>query len=221
MVFMPFSPRWLVHHDREAEARRTLASLRNLPQDHELIELEFLEIKAQSLFEKRSTREKFPNLADGSAWSTIKLQFIAAASLFKSMPMFRRVILATVTMFFQQWTGINAVLYYAPQIFQGLGLSSNSTSLLATGVVGIAMWLATFPAVAYVDKFGRKPILISGAIGMATCHIIIASITARYQDSWPTHVAAGWAAVSMVWLFVVFFGYSWYVQAVHCGVTKR
>ncbi|USW47876.1 Putative major facilitator, sugar transporter, major facilitator superfamily [Septoria linicola] len=209
MVFMPFSPRWLVHHDREAEARRTLASLRNLPQDHELIELEFLEIKAQSLFEKRSTREKFPNLADGSAWSTIKLQFIAAASLFKSMPMFRRVMLATVTMFFQQWTGINAVLYYAPQIFQGLGLSSNSTSLLATGVVGIAMWLATFPAVAYVDKFGRKPILISGAIGMATCHIIIASITARYQDSWPTHVAAGWAAVSMVWLFVVFFGYSW------------
>ena len=50
--------------------------------------------------------------------------------------MFRRVIVATVTMFFQQWTGINAVLYYAPQIFSGLGTSSNTTSLLATGVVG-------------------------------------------------------------------------------------
>lgn len=65
--------------------------------------------------------------------------------------MFRRVVLATVTMFFQQWTGINAVLYYAPQIFKGLGLSGNTTSLLATGVVGIAMWLATIPVSPY-DK---------------------------------------------------------------------
>ena len=45
---MPFSPRWLVHHGREAEARNLLSSLRNLDQDHELIGLEFLEIKAQS-----------------------------------------------------------------------------------------------------------------------------------------------------------------------------
>lgn len=71
------------------------------------------------------------------------------------------------------------------------------------------MWLATFPAVAYVDKLGRKPILVSGAIGMATCHIIIAVIVAKNQSDWESHSAAGWAAVAMVWLFVVFFGYSW------------
>lgn len=105
MIFMPFSPRWLIHHGREAEARKTLANLRDLPQDHELIELEYLEIRAQSLFEKRSVAERFPHLTDGSAWSTIKLQFVAVASLFQSKPMFRRVVLATVTMFFQQWTG--------------------------------------------------------------------------------------------------------------------
>lgn len=145
MIFMPFSPRWLVHHGREADARRTLASLRGLSEDNELVELEYLEIKAQSTFEKRSVAEQFPHLADGSAASTIKLQFVAVASLFKSKPMFRRVALATLTMFFQQWTGINAILYYAPQIFGELGLSSNSVSLLATGVVGIVMWLATFP----------------------------------------------------------------------------
>jgi hypothetical protein len=56
------------------------------------------------MFEKRTVAEHFPHLADGSAWSTIKLQFVAAASLFKSKPMLRRVALATVTMFFQQWT---------------------------------------------------------------------------------------------------------------------
>jgi len=209
MMFMPFSPRWLVHHGREAEARKTLASLRNLSQDHDLIELEFLEIKAQSMFEKRSTAEHFPHLSDGSALSTIKLQFVAVASLFKSKAMLRRVALATVTMFFQQWTGINAVLYYAPQIFKGLGLSGNTTSLLASGVVGIVMWFATMPAVAYVDKVGRKPILIVGAIGMATCHIIIAVIFAKNENQWETHKGAGWAAVVMVWLFVVHFGYSW------------
>ncbi|OQO01074.1 hypothetical protein B0A48_13317 [Cryoendolithus antarcticus] len=209
MLFMPFSPRWLVHHDREDEARKTLASLRNLSSDHELIELEFLEIKAQSMFEKRSTAEHFPHLADGSKLSIIKLQFVAAASLFKSKPMFRRVMLATLTMFFQQWTGINAVLYYAPQIFTKLGQSSTTTSLLATGVVGIVMWLATIPAVMYVDKLGRKPILVIGAIGMALCHFIIAVIFAKNADQWPTHQAAGWAAIAMVWLFVVHFGYSW------------
>lgn len=69
--------------------------------------------------------------------------------------------------------GINAILYYAPQIFNKLGMSSNATSLLATGVVGIVMFIATIPAVMYVDKLGRKPVLIVGAIGMATCHIII------------------------------------------------
>lgn len=111
MFFMPFSPRWLVHHDREDEARRTLSILRGLPPDHDLIELEFVEIKAQSLFEKRSINEAFPHLADGSAWSTTKLQFVAIGSLFKSRAMLKRVVVATLTMFFQQWTGINAVLY--------------------------------------------------------------------------------------------------------------
>ncbi|KAK5123412.1 hypothetical protein LTR85_002844 [Meristemomyces frigidus] len=209
MMFMPFSPRWLEHHGRSAEARKTLASLRGLPQEHELIELEYMEIRAQSLFEKRTVAEHFPQLADGSAMSTIKLQFVACASLFKSKPMLRRVALATITMFFQQWTGINAILYYAPQIFKNLGLSSNTISLLATGVVGIVMWVATFPAVAYVDKLGRKPILIAGALGMATCHIIVAVIVAKDQHSWLSHGAAGWAAVAMVWLFVFHFGYSW------------
>lgn len=61
MIFMPFSPRWLVHHGREAETRKVLSSLRDLDQEHPLIELEFLKIKAHSVFEKRSTAEKWPH----------------------------------------------------------------------------------------------------------------------------------------------------------------
>ncbi|KAK3995298.1 quinate permease [Cladorrhinum sp. PSN332] len=209
MIFMPFSPRWLVHHGREEEARKGLASLRGLPIDHELVELEFLEIKAQSLFEKRSIAELFPQLREQTAWNTFKLQFVAIKKLFQTKAMFRRVVVATVTMFFQQWSGINAILYYAPSIFKQLGLDETETSLLATGVVGIVMFLATIPAVLWIDKVGRKPVLTIGAIGMATCHIIVAVIVAKNIDSWKDHAAAGWAAVCMVWLFVIHFGYSW------------
>jgi MFS family permease len=100
-------------------------------------------------------------------------------------------------------------LYYAPFIFEQLGLDLNTTSLLATGVVGIVMFVATIPAVLWIDKLGRKPVLTIGAIGMATCHIIIAVLVAKNIDNWADHQAAGWAAVCMVWLFVIHFGYSW------------
>ncbi|KAI4262860.1 MAG: hypothetical protein L6R42_001967 [Xanthoria sp. 1 TBL-2021] len=197
IMFMPFSPRWLVHHDREAEARKVLSNLRNLEQDDPLIELEFLEIKAQSVFEKRNTAEKWPHLVALTPMNTFKLQFVAIESLFTTKAMFRRVIAATVTMFFQQFTGINAVLYYAPSIFEALGTSSNTTSLLATGVVGVAMFLATVPAVLYIDKLGRKPVMLAGSLGMGICHFAIAIIFAKNQYQWATHKTAGWAAVAM------------------------
>ncbi|KAF5541772.1 sugar transporter [Fusarium mexicanum] len=194
MIWQPFLPRWLVHHSREDEALQVLAYLRELPSDHELIQLEFLEIKAQSLFEKQSVTEQFPHLQSQSTSNIIKLQFFAIASLFKTRAMFKHVIVATVTMFFQQWTGINAVLYYAPQIFGQLGLSATTTSLLATGVI---------------DRVGRKPVLTIGELGMGTCHIVITVILAKNINQFESHQAAGWAAICMVWLFVAHFGYSW------------
>lgn len=209
IMFMPFSPRWLVHHDREEEARQVLSSLRGLPLDHDLVTLEFLEIKSQSIFEKRTEKERFPHLQRTNTWSYVKLEALSFASLFKSKAMFRRVTVACLVMTFQQWTGINAVLYYAPSIFKQLGQSSNTTNLLATGVVGIVMFIATIPAVMYIDQLGRKPVLFVGALGMAICHFVIAAIFGQNENQWPTHKAAGWGAISMVWLFVVHFGYSW------------
>jgi hypothetical protein len=98
MAFMHFSPRWLTHHGRDAEALQVLASLHNLPENHELVQLEYLEIKAQSLFKKRTVAGHFLTLRELTAWNTFKLLFVAIGSLFKTKAMFRRVIVDTVTM---------------------------------------------------------------------------------------------------------------------------
>ena len=67
---------------------------------------------------------------------------------------------------FQQFVGINAVLYYAANIFRDMGASTDS-SLLQTIIVGIVNGVFTVVAIVTVDKFGRKPLMIIGSIGMA------------------------------------------------------
>ncbi len=67
---------------------------------------------------------------------------------------------------FQQFVGINVVLYYAGNIFRNMG-SSTDSSLLQTIIVGIVNLLFTVVAIYTVDRFGRKPLMIIGSIGMA------------------------------------------------------
>ncbi|KAF9048607.1 general substrate transporter [Panaeolus papilionaceus] len=209
ILFMPFSPRWLVNNGRDAEALQVLSSARGLPEDSEIVQIEFLEIRAQHLFEKETAAIKFPQYQDGSFSSNFKLGFYDYLSLLTQRSLLYRVAVGSLTMFFQQWTGINAILYYAPSIFSSLGLTGNAIPLLATGVVGIVMFIATIPAVIWIDKTGRKPVLISGAFIMAGCHFIVAILTGLFRDSWETHVAAGWVACVFVWIFAIGFGYSW------------
>lgn len=68
--------------------------------------------------------------------------------------------------FFQQAVGINVVLYYAPEIFRTMG-SGTDASLLQTIIVGIINLSFTVVAILTVDRFGRKPLMIIGALGMA------------------------------------------------------
>ena len=73
---------------------------------------------------------------------------------------------------FQQFVGINAVLYYAANIFRNMGASTDS-SLLQTIIVGIVNGVFTVVAIVTVDRFGRKPLMIIGSIGMAISMIAL------------------------------------------------
>ena len=165
-MFMPQSPRWLVDQGRDEECQQIVASLRRLPLDHPLVKMEFLEIKAQKVFETRLSELDFPQFQDNSFKSKFMLGAYSYLSLLTNPSNFKRTTVAVLIMTFQQWTGVNFILYYAPFIFASLGLDGKTTSLLASGVVGIVMFVATIPAVLWVDHWGRKPTLIAGAIGM-------------------------------------------------------
>lgn len=67
---------------------------------------------------------------------------------------------------FQQITGINAILYFAPTIFQSAGFASPQTAILATNAMGIINFVMTIVSMFLVDKWGRRPLLITGIIGV-------------------------------------------------------
>jgi SP family xylose:H+ symportor-like MFS transporter len=101
---------------------------------------------------------------------------------------------------FQQVVGINVVLYYAGNIFRNVGASTNS-SLLQTIIVGIVNLTFTVVAILAVDKFGRKPLMIIGALGMAVSMFALGT-------SFYTH-NEGLLALVFILLYTAFFAMSW------------
>jgi len=60
---------------------------------------------------------------------------------------------------FVEWSGINALLYYGPTLVKEIGLKGDTVSLVVSGGIGIVQFIAVLPAIAYIDKIGRKPLL--------------------------------------------------------------
>ncbi|KAL4804148.1 general substrate transporter [Aspergillus unguis] len=207
--FLPFSPRWLVKKGRDEEARKTLAYLRKLPLDHALVEVEYKEIKAEALFERRAFAKNFPHLAEKERQSVIMRELAQYWHILRKWDAFKRVATAWLVMFFQQWSGIDAIIYYASNVFEDLGLTGGTTAMLATGVTGVIFFVSTLPAMFIIDKVGRKPMLIAGSIAMWIFMIIPAIIVAKFRHDWPSHEAGGWTAVVCIWLYTGAFGATW------------
>lgn len=60
-----------------------------------------------------------------------------------------------------------------------------------------------------IDKVGRKPLLLFGSFGMLATMVIVGVLASQFQQDWASHGAAGWAAVAMIWFYIVNFAYSW------------
>ncbi|CCT72661.1 related to quinate transport protein [Fusarium fujikuroi] len=206
--FMPFSPRWLVKVGRDEEAKSTLAWMRKLPIDDDAVQVEYLEIKAEAVFEQKVFARDFPHLAERNK-SRFMQQIAQYVTCFRSMDNLKRVCTAWLIMFFQQWSGIDAIIYYASNVFISLGLTGGTIALLATGVTGVVFLISTIPSMLIIDRVGRKPLLLIGSVVMGASMITVGIIVAKFRHDWPNHVAAGWTAVALIWVYIAGFGATW------------
>lgn len=134
---IPESPRWLVAVNKVTEARKVLLTVRSpTTADRELSAIAEAKKKSAS----HNTSLLHPSLR---------------------IPLLIGIVLAIL----QQFSGINAVIYYGPEIFHSAGLD-NGNALLFQVVIGTVNLLSTFIAIAYADKYGRKFLLKIGLTGM-------------------------------------------------------
>jgi sugar porter (SP) family MFS transporter len=143
MLFQHESPHWLVAQGREAEARAVLRRVREASEvDAEIAELRGLAAR------RSTTRELFH-------------------------PELRHVMIIGVALaVFQQITGINTIIYYAPTLLSSAGLG-NSSALLANVVNGAVNVLMTIVAIRLLDRVGRRPLLLTGTAGMAVALVAV------------------------------------------------
>jgi len=145
LFFVPESPRWLAMHDRHDEAKAILESVGG----YEYADQEIIKIK-----------ESFNQIND-SSWKLLL------------KPENRKIILIGITVaVFSQITGINAILYYAPIIFERAG-SGIDSALLQTLGIGLTNFLFTLMAIWLIDKTGRKPLLLIGSMLMGIFLLIL------------------------------------------------
>ncbi|KIK97634.1 hypothetical protein PAXRUDRAFT_824743 [Paxillus rubicundulus Ve08.2h10] len=198
--FLPPSPRLLVLRGRLDDAMRSLAKLRlRTPEEaaHDpLIQLELLEMRADTALVRRGAGTKG---GEGMHDWTQLFQYKYRD----------RTLIGVMMMFFQQWSGINAFLYYGPTLVRNIGLDGDKVTLLVSGGVGIIQAIAVIPAILYIDKWGRKPLLKGGSAVMAISHFLIAILIRQFENDWPSHSAAAWLAVTCVYTFTAAYGMSY------------
>lgn len=171
---VPETPRWLIlNRNKFEEAKATLQIIN--PAGYEA---DFNNIIANH---KKETENK------------------RAESLFR--PQYKwPIILAVLFAFFNQASGINAVIYYAPRIFEMTGLGTSS-SLFSTAGIGLVNFLFTLLAINFIDKVGRKTLMVIGSIGLIFSLGLVATAFITGND-------ASYMVVAGLLMFIAFFAFS-------------
>lgn len=182
--FIVESPRWLLDVNEDQKGFNVLALLYDSDRDPMKAQTEFFMIK-NSILEERILIPKSQRL-----WKHMLTHYT------------RRVFIACSALAFAQFNGINIISYYAPMVFAEAGFT-NSNALLMTGINSIVYLLSTIPPWFLVDKWGRKPILVSGGTLMFFALLLIAWVMYLDKEFTPALVAL------LVVIYNAGFGYSW------------
>jgi sugar porter (SP) family MFS transporter len=172
VFFVPESPRWLVKNEQPAEAEKVLTAIG----------------EADPLQALRNIQESLH-----SAAGTVKERLFNGKY---NKPVMYVIVLAM----FNQLSGINAIMYYAPRIFEMTGLTRN-TALLQAISIGVTNMVFTLLAISVIDKFGRKTLLIIGSVGMVAALGLVAWV-------FYTRDFGGYAVMFYLVGFIAFFAFS-------------
>lgn len=172
LFFIPESPRWLVEKQKNGPAYLVLTKLSS----KEAANTELEEIEKSIL--------------------AIKATF---SELFKGK-MFKLLLIGIALAVLQQVSGINVIMYYAPSIFKSAG-SGASSALLQTAIMGLVNLTFAITAMFFVDRVGRKPLMIIGAAGTGLSLLLLAItfITNHFQ---------GYFVLFCIMGYLAFFGFS-------------
>ena len=143
-LFLPFSPRWLISRGENKEAEKILSQINSISKTKLII---------------NEIENDLKNFSSNESIFYKKYRFI--------------LMLAFLIAFFNQFSGINAVLYYAPRIFEETGLGKDA-SLFNSIILGITNLIFTYLGIILIDRIGRKKLMLIGSIGYIISLTIIA-----------------------------------------------
>ncbi|CCF53534.1 hypothetical protein NDA11_005187 [Ustilago hordei] len=184
-IYLPESPRWLMLKGRVDDARNVVAALDNVPLDDPFVGKKLREIEA-SLVAAKTTR---------------------ISDLFTNGPErnLHRTLLGFVSQMFQQISGINLITYYIGKTLQeNLGFSDINSRILAAAN-GTEYFIASWAAVFFIEKMGRRPLMLGGAAGQCICMIVLAIMDVASIKNASTAPAV----VSVVFYFLFNTSFAW------------
>ncbi|CAK7207383.1 hypothetical protein SEUCBS139899_010193 [Sporothrix eucalyptigena] len=200
---LPYSPRWLAAQDRHGEGLTVLCRLRGCSVDHPdaATMAEWTEILIAVQLDRCALTETHGNVTPGS----LKWEFLRWRDLFSTRAMLRRFVVACGLFWFQQLGGIDALLYYGPSFFESLSYGATE-QLNWSGIINCMNLAGGTTTMFTTDRFGRKKLLIAGAIIITSCHAVLAGLIGAYSSDWANHQGAAKAGVAMLVIFMFFQG---------------